>query len=170
MQRVGYIPRPTWRYVALRGAAVSVGLTFAYALAFLLYAIVRSSLTLAARVNPDTGLLGTLIATWTSLAIAVLTMASLMAVVAAVLGTATALIVLWLSSVLNPRRVSARAIMIGLVTCLGIALLLNLALQQALSLSWSALVSEAYLFWLGLPSLIYVGAGGVASWQLAGPR
>jgi hypothetical protein len=143
-----------------------VGLTFAYALAFLLYAILRSSLTLAATVNPDAGLLYTLIANATSLLIAVLTITFLMVIVTAVLGIITAIAVYGLLSTLNAHKDPSRAVIIGSATCLGVVLLLNLTLQKALGFSWSAMGGEAYLFWLGFPSLIYIVAGGVSSWQL----
>jgi hypothetical protein len=160
----------TWRYAASRGAALCVVLAILYALAFLVYALIRSAFTVLSIDNPDAGRVSTLIATWASLFVAVLAITIILAILVAILGAVTGIIINALSSFLNPEHVPQRAVGIGIAVCLGIVVLLHLALRSAMNFSLPDLLSEHALFWLELPSLIFVVAGGAASARLTRPQ
>jgi hypothetical protein len=56
---------------------------------------------------------------------------------------------------------------IGMAVTLLFVLILHLALAQAGLWTWSSLLDTSYLFWLGIPALVYIMAALVASraWQ-----
>jgi hypothetical protein len=96
-----------------------------------------------------------------------------MAVMGALAGMVTAVGLNWLLAVLNPAHTPKRALLIGVGTTLGVVLIIQFALQAALAALQAAqdrpLPSPdmaTYLFWFGLPSLIYICAGAVGAWQL----
>ncbi len=155
-----------WLYGPLGGALLGVGLALAYALIFIVYATIRAAL-LPGRVVPDAGLLGTTIAYGESLAIATLAITVLVAIPAGIIGAITAFVVTWLLPLVNPRHAPRRAVIVGVATCVTVAAIVHLAFQRALGFALSDVIAnpETYLLWLGLPSLIYLAAGGVASWQ-----
>lgn len=167
MQLSKHTACPSWFYGPFGGALTAVGLAFAYALVFVVYAIIRSSLLLGS-VSSDAGFGGTLVAYAASLTVAALTIAALMALPAAVIGLITAAIVKRSVSWFNPQHSASRAIVVGALTCFIIVAVFHVLLQRALGFGMSDVVSnlETYLLWLGFPSLIYIAAGGVANRQL----
>lgn len=165
------VSRANWLYGPFGGAALGVGLASAYTLLFIMYAIVRSSLVVI-RVNSDVGMLGTLIAYAASFVIATCTITALMAIPAAIVGTLTAFILKRLLFAFNTQHVPQRTVTIGFATCLAIVVILQLGFQRALGFTLSDVIAnpETYLLWLGIPSLIYLAAGSVASLQLNLPQ
>lgn len=155
------------RNVAWSGAGTCTWLAFAYAGAFVLYAFIRSALTVQATVNQDAGIITTLIATWSSILVAALTITILLAIPVAIVGAITGLIIKQLDMILNSRHSPRRAVLIGLITGLGIVAVLHLALRSAVNFSLSDLGSEAALFWIELPCLIFVVASALVSWRAA---
>jgi hypothetical protein len=158
--------RPTPGYVALRGARVGILAVLAYALAFMVYAVVRSSFTLFATVNQDAGLWGTLLASWVSLIIPALTIALLLFPLGALFGIVTALVIWGISAAWNREQAPNKAVAIGVGTCIVIAVLLVVLLNQGLGVTWTRTLAETLTFWLALPLLVYIAAGGAASWAL----
>jgi hypothetical protein len=69
---------PSWTYGPLGGAALAVGLGFAYAALFTVYATIRSSV-LVIRVNPDAVVPGMIVAYFFTLAVPALVIAAMMA-------------------------------------------------------------------------------------------
>jgi hypothetical protein len=164
---------PSWRKVLLTGAAAGTGLTFAYALLFALYAIVRSSASIWATIPPDINLLGTLSANAASITVASLATAVVLALVMALLGMGTAVVIKGLDSLFNPTHDSQRAILIGCGAALAFVLVCQFAVNMLMGGSLSSLGGETYLFWLGLPALIHIGTGAAGAWtmnQLSLPR
>jgi hypothetical protein len=157
---------PTWRFIARTGAVAGVGLTFAYALVFALYATLQSSLTIWATTPTEVGRAATLAANGASILVASLAMALLLSTGAALLGSSTAVAINWLLNLLNTAGAPRRAIVIGLATALGVILLYHLALQVALGQPLFSLGVETYLFWFGLPGLIHLGAGAIGARRL----
>jgi hypothetical protein len=149
---------------------MGAGLTFAYALTFALYAVFRSSATIGAVTPPEVDMFGMLAANGASIVIASIATASLLASVMAVLGMSTALIINWLLALWNPHHVSGRAILIGAVAAFAVVALcqlgLHLALEAGLGRSLFSLGAETYLFWVGLPGLLHIGAGALGAWRL----
>lgn len=156
---------PNWGQTARSGAGFAVRLTIAYAVVFIVYALVRSVLRLLPTPTFDAGLVGTLLAYGVSLALPALVIALILALVMTLLGIVTALIVRGLLSVLNPTHAPLSAILVGAAVALVIAALLHVGLGFSPdSLTW-----ETYLFWVGIPSAIYVIVGAVGSWRLCAP-
>ncbi len=158
---------PSWMYGPLGGAALAAGLTFAYALVFIVYATLRSSL-LVVRVNPDAGVPGTVVAYFFTLTIATLAIAALMAVPAALVGFITAPVLKRVVSLLVTSRNERRTAVVGAASCLAIALLLLVLFQRMLGFAPSDVVAnpETFLLWFAFPALIFVAAGGLAGREL----
>lgn len=158
--------RSSWRYAAFGGAVLCSILALAYTVAFILYALARSALTVLTTVNQDAGMLGTLIATWASLIVASLIIGALCTVAVAILGAISGILVKAVSVVFNPENEPRRAAVIGAGVCFAIIVLLHLALRSAMSYTLPDLLSMHALFWLELPSAIFIAAGGLAARQL----
>src|SRR5207244_1320646 len=70
----------------------------------------------------------------------------------------------WLLSAWNKQHEPSRATAIGAGVCGSMVVLLHVIFQRALGFSLADVAAnpETYLFWLALPSLIYIAAGAVA--------
>src|SRR5579859_467211 len=157
--------RPGLGWLAGRGAGAASLALLAYTLAFLLYAFTRSGLTLLATVNEAAGLPATLLATWVALSIAALTIALLVWPLAALVGAVTALLISALCAAWNREHVPGRALAIGAGACAAPAALIALALA-GVGPAWTPSLAETLGFWLGLPLLVYIATGGLASLEL----
>ncbi|MCC6454828.1 MAG: hypothetical protein IT328_07800 [Caldilineaceae bacterium] len=158
--------RPTWHRVLQTGAQTAIGLTFAYALAFALYAIVRALPAIWITTPAENHLFGTLVANIASITLASLASALLLAPFTMLLGMATAALIEWLFILFNRQFDSRRALFIGLGAAAGFVFLLQLAVQLTIGQPLYNLSVETYIFWLGLPGLIHIGAGVVGAWFL----
>src|SRR6266498_716764 len=123
MQPIKRNAYPAWVYGPLGGAVLAVALAFAYALIFIVYATIRSSL-LVVNVNPDASVAGTVIAYFFTLAVPALVIAAMMAVPAALVGLVAAPILKRVVVFLNPRRSDVRAIGLGSATSFALAVVL----------------------------------------------
>jgi hypothetical protein len=155
-----------WGRTAWYGAEAGIALTLLYAVAFIGYALVRSTLNLLATPDLDGGLAGTLFATWISMAVPAFVLAATFACLAALLGALTALVLRVLLSDLNTLHRPRLAIATGIGVCLTISLVLLALLSQGLGVTWTSATAEALTFWLILPLVTLVLAGGLASWQV----
>jgi hypothetical protein len=158
--------RVSWARAIWYGAELGVALTCVYTVAFIGYAVVRSTVMILATPGPDAGLAGTLASTWLSLALAATEVALLCALPAALLGAATALVIRALLTLADAVSSPARAGALGAAVCLGFSLALVALVSGGLGVAWTPTSAEALTFWLVLPLLIYVVAGGVVSRQL----
>jgi hypothetical protein len=161
-----HVPRVGWGRTARYGAEAGIALALVYALAFIGYAVVRSTLTLLAPPAPDGTLAGTLIATWTSLAVPAFVLAAMCSILAAVIGALTALVLRALVSRVNPTHASQRAIGLGVAVCLTVSLALLVLLYEGLGVRWTPATAATLTFWLLVPLVIYVVAGAMASWHI----
>ena len=98
-----------------------------------------------------------------SLAVASLGITTIMAFLAALLGTATALCAFAVYWLLKRSGARVHPAAIGVGVAILFVLLLHLALGQMGLWTWSSLLDTTYLFWLGIPALVYVMAALVAS-------
>jgi hypothetical protein len=167
MSRLFFNSTPTARGAAGHGARLGFGLALLYGFAFALYAIVRSSLQIKAILTPGAGLFGTLAANALAILMPALGFALLLGMLAAVIESVTLLLVYGLSTLLNLQQSPARAAWIGLITAGIMAGALQLFMQRSLGSRFDALWPSGYLFWLGLPCLIFVGATTWISWRVA---
>jgi hypothetical protein len=148
------------------GASLGARSALVYGLIFVAFGVVRYSVDLSAA--PPGG------SFWlaygggaVSLAVASLGITAIMALLAATLGAVTALCaaaIYWLAKQLGA---GAHPAAIGVAVTLLFVLLLHLALAQAGLWTWSSLLDTTYLFWLGIPALVYIMAALVAgrAWQ-----
>ena len=157
--------RHGWGRTAWYGAEIGVALSFLYALVFIAYAVVRSTSVLLGTPNPDGGLAGTLIATWAALALPALMIAALAGILAAVIGALTALAARALVSFGTARPTPRRAAGSGLAVCLVTCLALLLLLMQGFGVAWTPATAETLMFWLIVPLMIYIVAGGLIGWH-----
>jgi hypothetical protein len=166
MTQNAHTPQVGWGRTAGYGAEAGIALAFGYALAFIGYAVGRSTLTILTPPTPDGTLAGTLLATWASLAVPAFVLAAIFGILAAVSGALTALVLRALVSRVNPTHAPRRAIGMGLAVCLSVSLALLVLLYQGLGVRWMPATAATLTFWLLVPLLIYVVAGGVASWHI----
>jgi hypothetical protein len=155
-----------WARTARRGASLAAGLVATYSLSFLGYAVARSTLRLVAIPELDGGLIATLLATWLSLAVPVAVFAVFCTLPATLLGAATALLVRALLVRSGAARGRVSAALLGGGVCLALSLVLIALLALGLGLVWSRGAAEALTFWLGLPLVLYIIAGALASYRL----
>jgi hypothetical protein len=155
-----------WREVVQTGALAGVALTYTYALAFLLYATLRATFVLVSMPWPDAGLVGTVIATGASLVAPGLVLATLLTVPAALLGALAAALVyavlLWLSA----SHLVTEAPLIGGAVALTVVAMIRLGLVYGLGITVASLTLPTYLFWLGLPAVVYVVAAAIGGGRL----
>jgi hypothetical protein len=156
----------TWSRTLQIGAGAGVGLTFAYAAVFALYAICRSSLNIWEMTPPEIGMFGTLAANAVSILLASLATACVLAPLMALLGMGTAAAIKWLDAIFNPNRNILRAMIIGVGAALVFVVIVDFGVQMLMGRSLNSLGVETYLFWFGLPGLVHIGAGAAAAWHL----
>jgi hypothetical protein len=160
-------PVPKQATLLRQGAFWGAALTFAYALVFCLYAIVRISWTILAAGPLDAGVPGTLAANAACILIAALVMTALLSLSTAALGMVSAILIGRLFLIFKPKEASLQAAWLGVAGPLLISLLLLPALKLGVGFSPIKLPAETGLFWLGLPLIIYMGAGALAGWKMS---
>ena len=149
------------RAILRLGASLGGGLALAYGLIFIAFAVVRYGLDL--RAAPPEGSLWLMVGGGVlSLAVASLGITAVMAIVAAVLGIVTALCAAFLYWLVKQSGVCVHPPAIGVGIAILFVLILHTALGQLGLWDWSGLLDTTYLFWLGIPTLIYVLAALVA--------
>lgn len=158
--------RPTWSRVLLTGAAAGFGLAMVYSQLFSCYAIVRSSIEIITISPGDISLGGSLLANAMSIALASTSSALLLGLFTALLGMMTAAAIKLLLRWFNRPHEGGRAILIGVAASLAIILAFQFSLRQLMGQPLANLGAETYLFWLGLPALVHIGAGAFGSWRL----
>jgi hypothetical protein len=156
----------SWPRAAAYGAEAGAAMALLYALAFIVYAVVRSTINLLATPDADGGLAATLLATWVSLALPALTLGIIFGLLAALVGALTALALKALMSILAGARSPRGAVAAGVALCLAVSVALFTLLCRSLGLAWSPATAETLTFWLVLPLVAYVIAGAAASWQI----
>jgi predicted outer membrane lipoprotein len=174
MKRLTLNPLHTWGTAARYGAALGFISALVYGGLATLYIILRSSLQILDVLSPAEGLLGTLLANAFGVLWPCLVTTLLLGVLAAVIETAAFSIIYGLSLALNGRRSPGRAAAIGLLVAGGLAALVNILVVRGIGAYWDAFWPQGYVFWLGLPSLLFIGTTAWLCWQgearRAGPR
>ncbi len=164
MKRVESSDKTDYWGVALRGAVLALAVTLGYALIFWMYAVVRASLTLWDTVNESAGMVGTWLATASALAIATLTIAAIFSLLVIPLGAAAAVAIVWVSEHWNRTARPSVAVVIGALVTGFVAVLFFALIQLAgLQIAWR--YWEAWSLWLVVPLVLFVLAGGAASWE-----
>jgi hypothetical protein len=154
-------------YAGWIGARTGAVLALLYGLAVGLLFVARTSMTIVSKGAPGPGSLApTLAASAVSILIVALVGSAILGIMAALLGAATAIVVRWFLGWLNPADYSLPAVVLGLVVGLGWVFAAHVVgLRADLPLVWPS--SATYLFWVGLPSLLYLGASARGTLQIA---
>jgi hypothetical protein len=152
---------------ALSGLWLGFGLTLVYSALFALYALVRSSLQIALTLSLGEGLVGTLVANAFALLLPILSFALLLGIGAALLQSVTLLLVHGLAALINPHLTPIHMAGIGAAAAALLAGAIQVMVQQSLGSYFAALWPTGYLFWLGLPSLLFVTTTTWVSWRFA---
>jgi hypothetical protein len=149
------------RTVTGLGASLGAKFAFVYGLVFVVYGVTRYGVDLTAA-PPDGSLWPIYAGGAVSLAVASLGITLIMAIAAAVLGAVTALCAAGLQRLLAKAEVDAYGCAISVAVAVAGLLFLHVVLWKAGLWSLSSLHSTTYLFWLGIPSLLYILAAVIA--------
>lgn len=144
------------RAIAREGAEIGVRMTRLYAGAFMLYATYRLAIAIAECPSSDTPIAATIAAAAASMVVASVTITSILALVSMVVGAASALIVHWLLARAAARGARGRPIVVGASVALVSLVIGQIGLLPALGFSLLSLPATTYLFWVGLPSALYL--------------
>lgn len=151
----------SWSQAARHGAGVGVKMTLLYASVFILYAIVRSTIELYSWPAPDAGTISTVLATAASLIVAALAISLLLLPLSALAGIGTSLLLHLLLPRISRRFSIAGTLVISLVVAFAIADTVQFILLPAAGFQPFALPFETWVFWFGLPTLLYLIVVGV---------
>lgn len=162
MKAITELPRS--RSAARQGAILGIVLTFAYGAALFVYAAIRATLIVGA-IESDAGRASTIAATVLSLFVACVSLSAALAPISAAAGAVTAAII---RAVLVRSPDTHRPALIGVAVCLGNAALFLVVVHAAVGSP--ARFASAYVFWLALPLVIFVGAGGFFAQRWADSR
>jgi hypothetical protein len=163
-------PLRTWGTAAYSGARLGFISALVYGGLATLYIILRSSFRILGVLSPAEGLLGTLLANAFGVLWPCLVTTLLLGALAAILGVAAFSVIYGLSSVLNRRRSPGRAAAIGLLVTGSLATLVNLLVVGGIGTYWGAFWPQGYFFWLGLPSLVFIGTTTWLCWRAEARR
>lgn len=158
-------PLRSWGAAARYGAAVGFMSAIVYGTVTMLYIILRSSVQIMGVLTPAESLWGTLAANASIIVWPCLVTMLLLGLLAAVIETVAFVIIYGLSLILNGQRAPFRAAVIGFMVSGSLAWLVHFLVVQAISAYWGAFWPIGYLFWLGLPSLIFIGATTWLCWR-----
>lgn len=151
----------------LRGAEAGLILALLYALLFVIYAIVRSTIAIVAAGPSRIG--QGLAADWVSLLVSSIDITIVIAVPAALSGMLGAFLVDRLLRVIPPEVIRPGRALLGVGTGLAIMLSLHIALGMAFGFSIGLVPAGTYWFWLGVPAVIYVAFCGMLGWRRGMP-
>jgi hypothetical protein len=155
-----------WKQMARHGAGIGVRMTLLYAALFALYAVVRSIIELASHPGPESGDAATVMATVLSLIVASLAIALLLMPISALAGAAMELLLRWLLPRTGERLSIVGTLVVGLAVAFAIADAVQLILLPAVGFKPLALPLESWLFWFGLPTLLYIAAAAIEGRRL----
>ena len=147
------------------GARIGAKMTALYAAIFLVYAFMRCTIMLLSLPSPDAGTAGTILATTSSLLIATITITLLALAVSMVAGAVTSLMIYWFKQRYKWQIVALEHSLIGFAVAVVMVLLMQLVLLPLAGLYPYSLPAATYIFWFGLPALLYVGVIGIKEWR-----
>ena len=153
--------------IALLGAKMGLMLAVIYAFAFAAYACLRSSLRILDVLTPTDRLFGTLVANAASIVVPSFVIAVLLGIIAAIIQSVTVLLVYWLALPLNPELLPLRGALIGLVISGFIVFILDWRLRAGKGYLHSIVGQSGYVFWFGLPCLVYVATSAWVGYLLS---
>lgn len=154
-----------WGIAARYGAAAGFISALFYGAVATLYITLRSSAQILGVLSPAEGLWRTLAANAFGIIWPCLVTTLLLGVLAAIIETVAFFIIHGLSLILKGQRSPTQVAVIGFAVSASLAFLVNFLVVGSISTYWSAFWPIGYLFWLGLPSLIFIGTTTWLCWQ-----
>ncbi len=139
---------------ACSGAIIAVAAVFAYSFFVMLYAIIRSSVSISS-IMPSTERSTILWANGFSMAYAVAVFSLLMAVISSIAGAMVGIVLTKVLRWCNPYFYFNKAVLISSITALVSLLLLYLLLYLLLKERITFQYAETFLFWYAIPALIF---------------
>ena len=140
--------------IACNGALLSVAAVFAYSLAVLVYAIIRSSITIVAIFPKDERNL-ILLANGFSIAYAVIFFSLLTAAVSSICGFVAAIILKIALQYFNPLYIFRKAILISIIMGLVMIASAYTLFYALLKDRMTFIYPETFLFWFVFPAIIF---------------
>ena len=151
--------------VAYNGAVVAVATVFAYSIIVMMYAIIRSSVTICS-IMPKVERNTILLANGFSVAYSVAIFSLLMAVFSSAAGAVTGVILKKLLLYFNPLFNFRKAVLISCITSFALLILIYL-LFYALLKDWMTFnYAETFSFWFLFPAIIFFAACIIAGSKL----
>ncbi|WP_297820567.1 hypothetical protein [Segetibacter sp.] len=145
------------RTIAYNGAIAAVAAVFAYSLIVMIYAIIRSSVTICS-IMPNGERNTILLANGFSVAYSVAIFSLLMAAISAVAGSIAAVILKKSLQYFNVQFNFKKAIIISCVTAIAMLTLMYI-LFRALLKDWMTFkYAETFIFWFLVPAVIFLAA------------
>jgi hypothetical protein len=139
---------------AYNGALIAVVGVFAYSLVVMLYAIIRSSVSIY-NIMPSSEQNTILWANGFSIAYSVAVFSILMAVVSSLAGAGAGVILRKVMLWFNPKLHFNKSIAVSIITSLVLLLLLYLSLYKLLKERITLQYAETFLFWYVFPAVIF---------------
>ena len=148
----------TWQKTARRGAELGAVLSVAYAFLFDAYAIGSGSIgNTTDTISANTISVFSQTIPWTVA----------MLILAALIGALTALLIRTLLPRLNPSSRPGRSMLYGFGITIVVVVLVTLIAAIAGAPMAFNFNPQTYMFWVGLPALLYVAAGAVGAERLS---
>jgi hypothetical protein len=142
-------------------------MAIAYGTALIIFAAVRAAMTINAEGGVANGLVATTGETVVALATAGIAIALILALPAAIIGTATALSMKVLIDRFDGGGSRVVGMAIGAITAFVAAAALHWALYAATGFSMATVQPQTYWFWLGGPSVVQIIVGAIEGIALA---
>jgi hypothetical protein len=143
--------------VAYSSAKIAIAVVFGYSLCVMLYAIIRSSITIYS-IMPSGERSNILLSNAFSIAYSVAIFSLLMGLFSSVSGAIVGVILKNIQQYFNPKFSKRKAIIISCCTALTTLIMLYLVLHWLLNDWMTFNYIETFSFWFLLPAIIYVGA------------
>jgi hypothetical protein len=143
------------------GALMAFVLAIVYGAVFAVGAAGRASLQIAARLNGAEGTVATSVMSGFSILIASLAVSALLGLVAAIIAAVAMALARGLTLWIAPGGEPQRAAMIGMFVGFSVLIGMSLLVRQLSGVYFAQLWPAGYLFWIGLPCVIFLVA---AAW------
>ena len=146
----------TNKWVAYNGAITGVAAVFAYALLVMMYAIIRSSITIY-NIMPNGERSNILLANGFSIAYSVAVFSLIMALLSSLSGAIAGVFLKKILQYFNPNFTNRKAIIISCITAFSLLIIMYLLLYTLLKNWMTFNYIETFSFWFLIPAVIYIG-------------
>ncbi|MFZ1785999.1 MAG: hypothetical protein WAU23_12415 [Ferruginibacter sp.] len=141
------------RWVATKGATITIAATFVYSIIIMIYVTIRSSATIYS-IMPAGERSGILLANGFSVAYAVAIFSMIMALISSIAGAITAIIFRKLVLFFNPKYQAQKAVLISSAATLSLVAVMYIVLHVLVKNRMTFQYPETFLFWFVFPAII----------------